>query len=427
MLIVGDRYTSKNNINAIKNKYSDFYSIIEVSATEKSVDQINALSGIGNFLSQPKIIIINDLPNQKLVRESLIELLSTESDRVKFVVWDSTNAIRLDPKTKMPNKTWGEFINKFRQIPNCKFVNNGAEFNDKDDDAVLDFVSANFLKNKKTIEQDVAKIFVSIVGIDRGLLLSEIEKLSIKAPDKIDADFIIENTFPTSKEAILYKFGNCLDSSFTKSIIMLEQFLDAGINANVLAEVIAKKARWQLAACYFYSKGMAWYDVDKAIMNMGKFPSVVWNSSKMDYAKKQAYSESCETEEGLKEFIRKAWGLPLDYFDISPNKPAKKSKKKVSDEEEGEEKTSSKKSILGKKEVLPMPFLATQMTSALQNSFVKPNLEKFNSIEIKEKLLNKVTDSYLTIVEKLKQIRYNDNPDQALYDMVRIITDRSLL
>ena len=428
ILLIGDQYLSKNNIVSIKRKYGDFYRIVTVSASESSIDEIRTEAGLMDFLSQPKIIIINELPNQKAVREALIDLVSEKSDSVKFIVWDSDKAIKFDPKTKMINKTWGEFIDKFKNIPESKVINNGADFNDKDEDDCVSLVKERFLKSKKIIGDESAKIFVSIVGKDRGLLISEIDKLALCCPEKITNDFILDNTFPTSKDAVLYKFGNALDGNYSQAVVMLDQFLEIGLNSNVLAEIICKKARWQLAACYFYSLGMSWYDIDREIVNMGKFPSVIWNNKNISYDKKQKMGQECETTEGFEEYKSTYMGLPNYFYKTKKKNKKNKINEENEEESDGEEKVSIKKKptlVLGKKETLPLPFLATQMTTALQNNYIKPNIGKIDAKEIRVKLLDHSLNIYLECVNKLKEIRYGDNPIEDLYEMLQTITNRS--
>jgi DNA polymerase III delta subunit len=426
ILVMGDQYISKNNIVSIKRKYGDFYRAVTISATNASIDEIRTEAGLMDFLSQPKIIIINELPNQKAVREALIDLVSEKSDSVKFIIWDSDKAIKFDPKTKTINKTWGEFVDKFKAIPESKVINNGADFTDKDEDDCISLVKERFFKNKKVIGDEAAKIFVSIVGKERGLLLSEIEKLSLCCPEKLTTDFILDNTFPTSKDAVLYKFGNALDGNYSNAVVMLDQFLEIGLNANVLAEIVCKKARWQLAACYFYSLGMSWYDIDREIVNMGKFPSVVWANKNMSYDKKQKMGQECETPEGFESYKATYMGLP-DYYFSTATKKTKKSKVNEEEDEESDEKATTKKKqtlVLGKKETLPLPFLATQMTTALQNNYVKPNTGKMDAKEIRVKLLEHALNVYLECINKLKEIRYGENPNEDLYEMLQTITNR---
>jgi DNA polymerase III delta subunit len=428
ILIIGDQYVSKNNILAIKKKYGEFYRIVTVSASDSSIDEIRTEAGLMDFFAQPKIIIVNDLPNQKAVREAILELASETSDNTKLVVWDSTNAIKFDPKTKSPNKTWSDFIEKFGSIKDSKVINNGAGFTDKDDDDSLELVKTAFAKYKKTISNETIKIFISIVGKDRGLLLSEIDKLGLNSPTVITNDFILDNTFPTSKEAVIYKFSNALDGNYSQAIVMLDNFLDMGMNQNLLGEIIAKKVRWQLAACYYYSVGMSWYDIDRQLMEMGKFPSYAWHNPKMSYDQKAKITQDAtDTEEGFSQYKIKAIGLPLYYF----GSPSTKKKKGTEEEEEvevGEAKVEKKKKTvsLGKKEVLPMPFLATQITTALNANFVKPNNGIIDAKELRIKLFDKMLTVYLETVNKLKEIRYGEDPTQDLYEMVRIVTDRSL-
>ena len=231
ILIYGDRFISQNHINTIKSKYNKFYDINVISAIESTLEYIEAISTSQGFIPQSKITIINDLPNQKAVREFIIELTSRKNiPYTKFIVWDSSESIKLDPKTKLPNKTWEDFIAKFKCIEGSKIVNCGAEFTEKDDNEITSFIKTRFSKQNKEINSDAIKAFINIVGRDRGMITSEIDKLALAAPIKITSEFIIENAFPSSKEAILFKLNNALDGTYSESIELLEQFLESGIN-----------------------------------------------------------------------------------------------------------------------------------------------------------------------------------------------------
>jgi len=428
ILIYGDHFISQNHINSIKAKYEKNYDFHVLSASESSLEYIESISITQGFFPQPKIVIINDLPNQKAVREFLLDLAGRKNiEYTKIIIWDSSDSIKLDPKTKSPNKTWEEFISNFKSIAGSKVFNCGADFTEKDEDEVISFVKNRFNKYKKEISEDAAKIFINIVSKDRGLIISEIDKLVLSAPVVITNDFIIENAFPSAKEAILFKFNNALDGTYAEAIEMMEQFLESGINENVLAEIMAKKVRWQLIACYYYSKGVMWFDVEKALMNMGKFPSIAWHSNKMSYEQKQKIAEEYETEEGINKYRSRVLGLPEYCFNIKESK--KKSKKTQEDPEEKDDikdGKTKKKVILGKKECLPMPFLATQIVNGLQKSFISPNSSSISSDDLRKRILDRSINTYLFVLGKLKEIRYGDGTKQCLYEMVRSITNKEL-
>lgn len=428
ILIYGDRFTSQNHINSIKVKYEKDYDFHVLSASESSLEYIESISITQGFIPQPKIIIINDLPNQKAVREFLLDLSARKNiEYTKIIIWDSSDSIKLDPKTKLPNKTWEEFISRFKSIEGAKIFNCGAEFTEKDESEVISFVKNRFNKHKREINEEVARVFISIVSKDRGLIISEIDKLALSAPTVITSDFVIENAFPSAKEAILFKFNNALDGTYAEAIEMLEQFLESGINENVLAEIMAKKVRWQLIACYYYSKGMMWFDVEKALMNMGKFPSIAWHNNKMSYDQKQKITEEYETEEGIEKYRRRVIGLPEYCFNVKESK--KKSKKMQEEPEEKDEIKDGKikkKVVLGKKECLPMPFLATQIVNGLQKSFISPNSNSMSIDDLRIKLLDRSINAYLLVIGKLKEIRYGNDLKQCVYDMVKTITSKEL-
>lgn len=399
IILLGDHYLCNKNIVAAKKKYKE-YDWIDISASTDSPDKIRSISTEIPFLSNPKILLIKDLPNKKAIREFLIDLIKTSKSDTRFIIWDSEEAIKVDPKTKTFNKTWSEFLEEFKQFKDHKIINNGSRFSEKEDGDCVSFVIENFSKYKRTISRDVAQVFMQLVGKERSYIVSEIEKLCIIAPQTITVEFINDSVYPSSKEAILYKFSNALDSNYNEAIIALDQFLDLNINANVLAEIMMKKARWQLATAYFYHLGVGLDDIPRRLMQMGKFPSVAWHSDKLTYDQKKNGSSEYDSTIKIQDFMSRKLGLPIDYFG------------------ESKEKTRA--------EVIPMDFMAIQIVNSMAKNVIRPALSALPIDKVRHMTYDKYLFNYLFISEKLKQIRYGNNPIQDLYEMIVIFTDKTL-
>ena len=293
------------------------------------------------------------------------------------------------------NKTWGDFIKGIKTNEGHKFVNNGGEFSDKEENSNVAFVKAQFERCKRTISPQNASLFISIVGRNRGFIISEVQKMAYTAPKVITEEYIKEAAYPNSKEAVLYKFGNALDEGYASSLIMMDAFLDIGVNENVLAEIIAKKARWRLAAIHLFSSGMNWRSVEDKLIEMGRFPSCVWYSSKASTGEKRKISKELDKIEPMQEFMVKKLGIPTECL-----KPS--DKKKTGD-------------------CLPMPFLASQICEHLKAKWVVNNQNA-----TKDELLDKALNDYLSITDGLKEIRFNGNPRQDLLDTVITITNNKV-
>lgn len=399
ILLIGDHYLCNKNIQSSKRKYKE-YEWVTMSASDNSPDEIRSCATERTFLSKPKVLLIQDLPNQKLVREFLLDLVNSTNSEVKFVIWDSEGAIKIDEKTRTFNKTWADFIQRFKTIKNSKVVDNGFSFSDKEDGSCIGFIIEMFQKYKRSISKDVALVFMNIVGRSRSFIVSEVEKICMSAPQVITLGYVEEFTYPSSKEAILYKFNNALDSTYTSAIVILDQFLGSDVNANVLAEIMMKKARWQLSAAYLYSLGMGLEDIPKKLMQMGKFPSVAWHNSKLSYDQKKKGSESFDSAEKIQEFMSRKMGIPQDHFNLPKEK--------------------------ARAEVIPMDFMAIQLVNAMSKNVIQPSLNIVPSDRIRSLVYEKYMNNYLFISSKLKEIRYGSNPIQELYEMIAVLTDRSL-
>jgi len=402
ILIFGDAYISKDKILAVKKKYSSAIQVT-MSAAKISPNEIRAEIGTSGWGEDQKLVFIEDIPNRKEVRKFLLNIAAHPLKDVKIIVWDSTNQIKPDPKTKKLNKTWGGFVQSFKDIPDAKVINNGAEFTHKDKDTCVSFVRGIFKKHAKEVSDENIKLLMEIVGKDRGLLKSDIEKLCLTSPKVVTSDFILENAFPTSKEAVLYQFGNVLDdASYDEAINMLEKFLAAGINPNVLAEVFMRKARWQLAATYFWVHGVGWSSISTRLMSMGQFPSQIWHNPQI--SNKKEVASDFQGAEGILKYMVFHNGLPGKYF---PNLQPKKKKIKVK---------------LKRAERMPFAFQADQTVNFVRDQIVGNCSQDDPSI--KERILNRALKVYLFIQEQLADIRYNaNNAVEPLYEMTKVMTD----
>lgn len=406
ILIFGDIYISKNNIVSAKKKYSNLKWITKSASTD-SLNSIRMEAGLSSWDDNEKVLLIQDLPNRKQVREFLVNLAQTCPLKTKLIIWDSGHQIKVDPKEKTVEKSWAEFVESFRNIKGGKVINNGEPLTEKQGSESVDFVIKCFERYKKQIGIKEAKILMSIVGFDRGMLESDIKKMSLTCPDIVTPQFIIDNAFPTTKEAILYKIGNVLDEgSFEESVNLVDRFLSSGINANVIAEVIAKKARWQMIVAHLWCSGLGWESIPNKLMEMGRFPSAIWHHDQLETSRKRVEAEPLQTPENMVKYLNRREGLPLRYF-----RPM-------------EEKSAPKGLSRRNAEVLPMYFIAEQTVNFVRDRIVRGS--KLSASEVKPKLLNRAIRVYLLVQEKLAEIRYGSNPEQDLQEMIRAMVSTGL-
>lgn len=415
ILIFGDKYLSKNNVIAVKKKYANARWIVK-SATNDSLNSIRAEAGAFSWDdNEDKILLIEDLPDRKQVREFLLDLgVSCPSD-TKLIIWDSNCNIKVNPKTQTFDKTWGAFVSAFKKIKGNKVINNGPELTEKDDEDSSTFVKKCFEKKGCTIGNKEVRLLIDIVGHNRGMLASDIEKMSIIAPKKITMDFILETAFPSSKEAVQYKLANIFDNgTYEDALNMTERFLDIGTNPNIIAEICVRKARWQMVATYLWVQGLNWGEVVSKIMEMGKFPAIIWHHPNFSASEKKAEAEAFQSPEQMLFYMTRKQGLLKQHFK-APEAPRRKNKATA----------KSSTSITRKgAEVMPMPFMATQVVNFIREKIVTVN--NVSTPEDKELLLNRAIKVYLFTQDKLAEIRYGGNPVQDLQEMVRVLTNTNL-
>lgn len=416
VLLFGDPYLCKNDIIAVKQRDPQA-TWVTMSLTDDSPDKIRMEAGTASWDDSEKVIILEELPNRKQIREFVLDLVTTLPSLTKLIVWDSKGTIKINPKTRTLDKTWSEFVAAFKKIDGSKVINNGGEITDKTKGDCIPFIQQCFAKHKKNIGIEEARLLVSIVGYRKGMLQSDIDKMSLTSPETVTSDFILENAFPSSKEAIIYKLSNVLDTlSYEASINMMDRFLGHGINENVIADTIVKKARWQMAAVSLWIEGMTWDVIATKLSLMGKFPSCIWHNPKMNSSNKKKESEIFQDEEGMLKYLTQKEGYPRQYFKITV--PSKNKVRKSKKNPAAETTTQVKKK---RAEAFPMPFMANQTVDFVKTQIVRNNSS--NTEEERQEILDRAINVYLFCQDKLAQIRYGKNPVQDLQEMVRAITN----
>jgi len=398
ILIIGDASLSKKNIVAGKKRYNTIQ-WIEMSFSDYSVDEIRGEASSQNLFMQSKAIVLKDIPNQKAIREFIVSLINTQPN-TKFVIWDSLNNIKPDSKKGIFNKTWSTWINEIKGIKNSKFINNGFETNQEKD--VIPYIIQLFSKKKISCNNDVARLFYQIIGSNRGIINSEVNKLALVVNGKVEEEDILNYAYPITQDAIIYKLGNALDSNnYSNVISTLEDFLNKKVHPNVLSEILMKRARWQLIVLDKWAKGVAWSQIERELLAMGKFPSTLQFRDRVILSEQKKIKKELSSPDKAKEYMVNRRGMPEYYFERLEGKGVK----------------------LKKSERLPLPFVATQVVNYVKDIIVFPNVQKNGLEEFKSVALQKGIKQYLAISECLKCIRYGDDAKTKLYEMIRYLMD----
>jgi len=405
-LVFGDKYMSQNVVSSAKKRFVD-YKFDTILVSKSTHDDIRADIGTYDWTEDKKAIVIEDFPNNNEIREFLLDICQNIPEDRSVILFDTLNSIKVDPKTHQPPKTWGKFIKDLEAIEGTRVINNGPKFTIKDEADCIAFVRKVFDRYKKKIDERDAKTLIKLVGMDKGILISEIGKMALTCPDHIGSDFILENAFYMTQEAVLYKFANALDSCSTNKVIgSIEEFMNMGVHPNVLAEIMMKKARWQLAASYFYSQKMPWNIVVARLMEMGEFPSFIWHEPNKTMSEKRACAEHYQDAEGVREYMQVKQGIPSKYFKQNLEKPKILKSGKIS--------KVKPKLPKGKTEKIPLRFQASQVTSFLRDRVISNNSSHPN---LKEGVLNRGLKIYLYIYDKLVEVRTSNNPSECLTEM----------
>ena len=389
ILLYGESHLSKDIILRAKKKYDDAQWITLPAKEDSDTDTIRAEMGGLGWDDTCKILVVNNLANRKNMREFLLKIAKDESD-VKLIIWDSTNVIKVNPKTDaVDTAAWKPFVKEFETLG--KVVNSGAVLTIKETSNCVDFVKNRFKREGRVIDSGAANLLIKLVGLDKGMLSSEISKLCVIAPENVTYPFILDNSFTSSKEAVLYVFSNALDKDTVEDCLCLvEEFMHNGINENVIAEILMNKARWQLVVADLFAKGQEWDDIAKHMMKMGTFPS--------DGSAKQ------ESLSGAIEYLCNNMGMSKKYFTHII-------------------KISDSKAKMKRGAILPMPFMAYDIVKFVRINILRPHISDMKRDEAKEFLLSRALKVYGSIHKRLCNIRMQQSVMGNLNAMVMELKD----
>jgi len=398
ILFAGDEALCRRDINRLKSGVYDVW-WQEFSADDVSEDAIRAACGSGFIGFENAVVLIKDLPNRKHFREFLLNLIDTSPPYVRIILWDSHNYIK---DTSSPLLAWKEFVKAIKGIKGSRIIDHGLNFGNKwrDRKDVSRFVIDAFSSHSRKINADNALLFADLVGNNRAMLLTEIEKLSMVAPKIISEGFILENTFPSSQEAVLYKIGELIDNRKTaEAVHKLQEFQQHGVFHGVIVDVLVRKARLQLAAAHMWLNGLSDSEISDKLMQMGRFPANVWHSS-MPQGEKQV--KAAEAAEDISAYMARNGGLPEKYF--------------------GERDAGCKTSKDGYvyMEALPHKIVADKAVAFVHRVEAA---YRNKSSDYKKKVFYRFIRIYLSVLESMKRIRYdNSQVDEELSRMVFVLS-----
>jgi len=362
----------------------------EISAKDVDEDMVRTMCGSSLMGFGQTLVILKDLPNRKEYRNFLISLISGLEISVTVVLWDTEQHVK---DIRNPAKVWVEFINTLKGLE-VKMIDKGSDFGTqwKDRTEVIKFVKGEFKRYDRTISDVNAELFGEIVGLGRGMLITEIERLSIAGPKNISEQFILDNAFQSSSAAVLYKLGDLIDKNqIEETMNKIHDFLQIGIYHELIGEVLLRRARTILASGYFWAKGHNDSQNCDMLMNMGKFPSAVWHSSGSSGEKNQKASK-CSSQKGIEWYFSKYLGMPEKYFgDISPK--AKKSK-------DGFLYTES----------LPHRIVAQKAVEFVHRV---EQAYRGKTPDIQASVIGRLIDVYLSVSDSLKEMRYDATKSES--------------
>lgn len=400
IIVYGSKELAKDRIVSYKKKLPKVkWGEIDVAGTD--FDEIRLRVGTVRWDDDVNGFVLHNIPDRKEARSFLADILNS-SPVSKLIIWDSNRHIKYDHKKQgFSSKKWGDFVKEAKTFEGVKVINCGEDFTYRDIYECVEHVQSLFAAKGKEIGQESAKILIDIVGFNKAVLSSEVEKLCIASPKKVSTEYVIENAFPITKDAVIFKIYEALNKADYENILLtIEDLVDSGINQNVIIDIILKQIRWQMVAAYYIFTKAPSSEIINCLMNMGKFPSKIWHDKTLSANEKKKVSATFKKRDDFVEYCVKKYRMPKYYF-----KPKKRD---------------------AKGEVMSYRDLASKTVAFVNQNFISPNKSKMSEHEVRTKTLYRYMNLYVFVNEKLFEIRKGENVDQDLQEVVVKYVDFSL-
>lgn len=351
--VCGSYFFIKNFLLTIKNSKS-------FDLEESNFNEILYYSCSLSILNEPQIVLINKFPNNKKERDfskSLIENIKNSQNILYFIDFDGKTKY----SDKGPEHDFASNYNNWIVLEN--------DFNEKNEQSSINWIKKQFKNKNIEISEDAAKLFFDKTGKKKEMTIKEIDKLVILGLKFISAQDIHKYTSPLKKEQILYKFSSAMDGGIEDALVLLEEFLNSNVHANLINEMLLKRARWNVFIADCLIKNFNFFQIKSKVMNKAN-----------QWDKMESIEES---QKSFKRFFSKVTINELEKFNTG--------------------------------ESVSSPFIADLIIKSFNSRY-------FNFMDNKIVLFEKILNDYLEILKMSSLIRYNWDLNRVyLVHMVKIL------
>ena len=257
-----------------------------------------------------KVVFLRGLLNLKQFKEGLMSIVSSVSPDNTFLVFDETDVIRSDGKSKNSDSEsgWMSFKNCFikhgevADVPpsflDIGEIPWGARFGDAHVKAV---VSEMAKRGKKISPQVVKDVFLEIVMPDWSFILMELDKLADLVPgDTITAKDVKEIVYPWEQKHAIFEFANVFNEGKYQPIIdSYDELVGCKTPPEMIFSFCMKLLRWQLIATHLISYGQPLPAALDGIGNLMTYDKARANTDSLRRMKPHLFKE--DTSETAKD------------------------------------------------------------------------------------------------------------------------------
>jgi hypothetical protein len=248
------------------------------SSKEDDKDYINTVTNeliTLDIFGEPKVVLLRGFPTRKEFREWLVSQVPLIANPNTLVLWDVDGNIADDgdwAAVREVIKNNGQCV--ARPLPlNAK--RKGARGKPQDvyseQDKVRYIVHAFQTKNLN-VSAETASLLLAMLGADRGMIDSEVEKLSLMNVP-ITPELLRECVIPITQDYPIYHFYSAFNSGNYASILVSAQSLISRMKMRPegVMNLALKQLRWQLVGADAFRREQ---DMHSAIRKMGESKDV---------------------------------------------------------------------------------------------------------------------------------------------------------
>lgn len=214
------------------------------NSNESWLDKVDAEVSCTSWNNDNRVIVIRDLIDDEKFIDFVMDVLFRIPKQNNLVLCDVNSVI--ENKKSKNSKKWSKFFEYCKG--NAHVLQLGKDISSMDSNAQAKFVVEQFKQFKKIISFQAALLLIELVGANRTIINSEVEKIcNIIDEQDVTEQHIRDTAFPMSQDYPVWLFYSAFNTgSFKKIMDAAHHLLENGFAHDMILILSLKQLRWQV-------------------------------------------------------------------------------------------------------------------------------------------------------------------------------------